>query len=967
MIALGIVIGFIVGALALGWPGSIAGGFVGFIVMLAWRSRTQARERAVPRAPVQVATVVVSPTLARDDAAAVPVVAWRLAAIEQRLEALERAAGIAVPTAAPETAPVVTPEPAPERAPVIPASASPWAAPPARIEAMPRDPAPEPRPGALPLEGFERTPDGTLAPVAAAPVAPAAAVPRPAPAAAPAAVNPLWAWFTGGNTLTRIGVFVLFFGVAFLLKYFADLITIPIEVKLLGVALVGAALVVLGMRLARTRPGYGLSLEGAGTGILYLTTFAAFRLYDVLPAVPAFALLVTIAALTIWLAVRADSQALAALAIAGGFLAPFLVATSAGAPARLFGYFAVLNAVIFALAWIRAWRGLNVLGFVFTFALGLFWGERFYRPEHFATVEPFLVLFFLFYVTIAVLYAKRGALEAKAPVDALLVFGVPLIGFALQAALVHDTRYGIAWSALAIALVYGALALALLRRPEPGLALLARAFAVLSVIFGTVAIPFAADPQWTTAWWALEAAGVYWIGCQQRQGLARAFALLLQLGAALAFVAGGYESGDRLFLNATFLGTTLIAVAALATAFVADRHREVLSGNERALVPWLMLWAACWWYGGGALELSRALPERVEGNAILAFAVGSVACALLLRRWLRWSRLAWFGVALLPVMAMVALADWDRMRTTLLAYGWLVWPLAWITHWRMLRAADALRVDEVVARTTSGGVGAFLRFAHAASAIAVVAWVAWEGSEWVGRMFPPGTVWVACAAALPAIAYLTLITRTAEARFWPFTEYREAYAGSAGTTIAALLAVWYVIVNVISPGGAEPLPYVPLANPLDVTLVAALAVLFLWAHGTMRVAERTLYGWFGAALFLFLNAIVFRSVHQWLDVPWRLPALLASKPLQAALTLTWTATALPLMLLATRRSIRPLWMVGAALLAVVVVKLFVLDLSALSGLSRVVAFLGVGVLLLLIGYLAPLPPVASAKSDPAAR
>ena len=85
--------------------------------------------------------------------------------------------------------------------------------------------------------------------------------------------------------------------------------------------------------------------------------------------------------------------------------------------------------------------------------------------------------------------------------------------------------------------------------------------------------------------------------------------------------------------------------------------------------------------------------------------------------------------------------------------------------------------------------------------------------------------------------------------------------------------------------------------------------------------------------------------------------------MQAALTLTWTATALPLMLVAGKRAIRPLWMVGAGLLAVVVVKLFAMDLGALSGLSRVVAFLGVGVLLLVIGYLAPLPPAAPAKGD----
>jgi uncharacterized membrane protein len=336
---------------------------------------------------------------------------------------------------------------------------------------------------------------------------------------------------------------------------------------------------------------------------------------------------------------------------------------------------------------------------------------------------------------------------------------------------------------------------------------------------------------------------------------------------------------------------------------------------------------------------------------------------LLLRRWLRWSRLAWFGAALLPVMAVVAFADWERMRTSLLVYGWLIWPLAWATHWRVLRAADALCVDETATESSTGWVAGFLKHAHTASAIAVIAWIAWEASEWVGRVFPEGTVWMPCAAAWPAILYLGLIARAGDWQRWPFTAYRDAYVTSAATAIAALLAVWFALVNLISPGGTEPLPYVPLANPLDLTLIAALAAVFAWARGAYHVPERALYAWWGAAVFLLVNAIVFRAVHQWLDVPWRLSALVASKPLQAALTLTWTATALPLMLIAGKRAIRPLWMVGAALLAIVVVKLFVVDLGALSGLPRVVAFLGVGVLLLVIGYLAPLPPSAQAKGD----
>ena len=193
--------------------------------------------------------------------------------------------------------------------------------------------------------------------------------------------------------------------------------------------------------------------------MLYLTTYAAFGYYGVLSEAAAIALLVAVTAGAVFLAVRSDSQPLAGLAIAGGFLAPILVVTDSG-PALLFGYFALLNGAILALAWRKAWRALNAVGFVFTFVLGLVWGHEYYLPEHYATVQCFLALFFVFYVTIAILYARRGPLAARDPVDGLLVFGVPLVGFALQAALVRDSRYGAAWSALALS---GAYALLFLR------------------------------------------------------------------------------------------------------------------------------------------------------------------------------------------------------------------------------------------------------------------------------------------------------------------------------------------------------------------------------------------------------------------------------------------------------------------------------------------------------------------------
>ena len=73
-----------------------------------------------------------------------------------------------------------------------------------------------------------------------------------------------------------------------------------------------------------------------------------------------------------------------------------------------------------------------------------------------------------------------------------------------------------------------------------------------------------------------------------------------------------------------------------------------------------------------------------------------------------------------------------------------------------------------------------------------------------------------------------------------------------------------------------------------------------------------------------------------------------------------------MMVLAHRRVQRPLWLVGAGLLGVVVVKLLLIDLSNAGGAERIIAFIAVGVLMLVVGYFAPLPPKLTPKSPPKA-
>src|SRR5690606_33880055 len=128
----------------------------------------------------------------------------------------------------------------------------------------------------------------------------------------------------------KIGIIVLFFGVAFLLKYAAQQNMIPIEFRMVGVALSGMAMLGCGWWLRHIRSGYGLALQGGGVGILYLVVFASAKLYSFLPMTLSLVVMISLVALSCLLAVLQDSKSLAVFGIVGGFLAPVLMSTGDG-------------------------------------------------------------------------------------------------------------------------------------------------------------------------------------------------------------------------------------------------------------------------------------------------------------------------------------------------------------------------------------------------------------------------------------------------------------------------------------------------------------------------------------------------------------------------------------------------------------------------------------------------------------
>ncbi|MEW5508106.1 DUF2339 domain-containing protein [Pseudomonas antarctica] len=490
----------------------------------------------------------------------------------------------------------------------------------------------------------------------AAPTPKAPAAPR-GPNLIERAISGARNWLFGGNTVLRVGVVLLFLGLAFLLRYATEGVVVPIELRYAGVAAAAIGLLGLGWWLRLRNSNYGLMLQGTGIAVLYLTVFAAMRLHPLIDPGAALGLLVAVTVFSAILAITQDALGLACAAALGGFAAPILTSTGAGNHVALFSYFALLNAGILAIAWFKAWRLLNLIGFVGTFGIGFAWGMRSYTPELLWSTEPFLIVFFLMYLAIGLLFARRTLLEmSDAPeddsrgallrwsaakgdyVDGSMLFGPPLVGFGLQFVLVQHLEFAAAFSALGLGILYMGLAQGL----RGGRALLlAETCLALGVIFASLAIPLGLDARWTAAAWAVEGAGIFWLGLRQQRPLARAFGLLLQLGSALTFLSE-LRVGELTLLDGALLGALLLGAALL---FSFDQLRRASSEQaadwERKGLPVLAS------LGLSFLYLLAPLLLLTQGTAISWAIAGLVTLFVGLRIGSRTFLFTAFGVQLL--------------------------------------------------------------------------------------------------------------------------------------------------------------------------------------------------------------------------------------------------------------------------------------------------------------------------------
>ena len=877
-------------------------------------------------------------------------------------------------------------------------------------------------------------------------------------------------WFLGGNLVVRVGVLVLLVGVVLLLRLLSDLIQVPISVKLTVIIIIGLGLAGLGLKLAAKRFAYGISLQGTGLAIAYLTTFFAYSVYQVIGSLPSFIALGILSAVTVALAVRQNAFPLALLALSGGFFAPILTSQDTGSLTILFSYYLLLNITIAIIAHYRPWKVLNLFGASVTFGLAYYWG----LTENLAVVIEnqrwalvlLVALHVLLYLFVVIRYAQQiiayndtisyddsdaatvmatdtdQTADMKSqhasyvfPIDIGLLFSVPLMAFGLFSALLYDINHALTLTSAVLAVIYLGLGWTFIQRSQR-YALITEGMLALGFGFLALVIPLALNAEWIAFGWSVQGLALVWFG---RRSL-RAWSVLL--GLVLQLISIGMLSNTFVITLDYYptLALTISAISAIASVFILrasnspislpmtatqgsmpsvhdsenqlnanntlSEYGKALGISETATQQWfesvnnqsiafkiiwqrpslirlLTLTAVGWLLYVLVLDFDQWLANwQLATSTLIALAsVVSMIIYYFINQYRSWREIRQFSHGLLLLFyAMLILQlpqqyEFNYQWTTFywpifttLFISWLILGQLWLKTWHNNANNDDNNGAELKGYDSASWLG---------TGIIVLAEAVHYGlpdSKGVLTILVPVVLMLAGLWLTYRQQNNNQMKNSSSPLSMYWFDWQRALLGCAKIFVPLTLC-WVIFTNSTYDGVFWGLPYFPILNLYDVTLwlvlFYGLSVYLLRQRGAhsqnlfsaIRKSD-TLLIVLALISFWILSSMLVRTLHAFINTPLWIAELYDyhtggawdSELVQTGLTILWTLLALVATIIASRYLQRALWFMGIGLLGIVVLKLVLVDLSQTEAIWRVISFLGAGSLILLIGYLAPLPP-----------
>ena len=387
----------------------------------------------------------------------------------------------------------------------------------------------------------------------------------------------------GSHWLNRIGIAAVMIGMSYFLKYAFDNGWIGPTGRI-AIGLIAGIAVVLWSERFRSR-GYRIfsySLKALGIGVLYLSLWAAFQVYQLIPSGAAFFCMLVVTASTCALALTQDTEILAVFAITGGFSTPVLLSTGVNREIALFSYLTLLDLGTLALVFFKPWRRLLWLGFAGTLILYVSWDNEFYNRTELTTTLLFATIFFTIFALAPLFMLRQERGQGVMPL--MFAFVNALTYFTQAYVMITEvSKAAMAWFSLAVAAVYVALNRVHAKHADESAAENLRLMHVaLALGLITVAVPIRLEAHWITIGWFVESAVLLWVGNRMKSELLNVFALTaLVLGVGRLLIYDNFENTRLLFNMRMLVYAVAIAVLGLIAYYATKRDDDPANNIER--------------------------------------------------------------------------------------------------------------------------------------------------------------------------------------------------------------------------------------------------------------------------------------------------------------------------------------------------------------------------------------------------
>jgi uncharacterized membrane protein len=432
----------------------------------------------------------------------------------------------------------------------------------------------------------------------------------------------------GSQFLNRVGIFAMLIGAAWFLKLAFDRNWIGPTVRILIGLSSAAAIVAWSERFRRHGfAAFSYTLKALGTGIGYLSLWAAASVYRLLPFAPSFLAMSVLTAANALLAWRQDSELLAAYALAGGLATPALLSMGKQQETFLFSYLLMLDAGALLLLIARPWKRLAAGAFVGTVLYYALWSIAYYEPPAFTTTMIFAAAFFAAFASAPFLLLHKIGGAARSSTESLFLVIFPMANaavvfaemmFLLDGPRDHDLRAATAFSLAAVFLLLAIAA------PRLFTGTLSNVHLGLAIFFLTVAIPIAFEGCTVTLCWLGEALGLIAVSAVR-----------------------GYRA-MRVFAAAVL---TLVALDVVFLEWIVPAHQPLAVIENTHFATYLI---ACGVFAGAArLSLGRQEGEQEYGAMIFR---RESSRPLTLRDLSIWGYLSAFSMIFFSLTALLAVS-----------------------------------------------------------------------------------------------------------------------------------------------------------------------------------------------------------------------------------------------------------------------------------------------------------------------